>query len=145
MPSGYVQLPLWFVTAMFGCLILIIGYVWHRMDKRVDYHGESIKKSEQAIKESAEKIAFNTGRLDKLNKEGEESMKADLEKGGLLTLKEHGEMCNAVCSNFAKMLGERFDTFEKTLNLKLENIRLSLLAEGKRVERRSVKREKKSH
>ena len=44
LPSGYIELPLWFIVAIFSSLLALIGYIWHRMDKRVDAHGESIKK-----------------------------------------------------------------------------------------------------
>ena len=142
LPSGYIQLPLWFVVAIFSCLTLIIGYVWHRMDKRVDAHGESIKKLGTGFDEHDRSIKFNTGRLDKSEKEGEESMKSEIAKGGFLTLKEHTDMCHDVCSNIAKMLDARFSTFERTLELQLENMKLKLLGESGKVERRAIKRGK---
>jgi hypothetical protein len=142
-PSGYIQLPLWFVVALFSCLTLIIGYVWHRMDKRVDAHGGSLKKMKEEIDGHDRSIKFNTGRLDKSEREGEESMKSEIAKGGFLTLKEHTEMCSNVCSNIAKMLNERFNSFESNLNLKLENIELKLLGKMGGVERRAIKRSKK--
>jgi hypothetical protein len=141
-PSGYIQLPLWFVIAMFGALLAIIGYVWHRMDKRVDSHGADIATLKISVKENSNDITFNTGRLNKKEQEGEESMKSELAKGGYLTQKEHSEMCHDVCNNIAKMLNERFTLFEKNLELQLDNIKLSLTAEGDRIERRAIKRGK---
>ena len=102
-----------------------------------------LKKVREEVDAHQRTITFNTGRLDKSEREGEESMKSEIAKGGFLTLKEHSDMCHDVCSNIAKMLDTRFSTFQENLKLQLENIELKLLGESGKVERRAIKRGKK--
>jgi hypothetical protein len=78
-----------------------------------------------------QQILINTGRLDKLIADWDSASREELSRGGYVTMDKFSEVSQKLASDLTKMFSEKVETLEKNLSLQLENMRLSIIANGK--------------
>jgi hypothetical protein len=103
MPSGYFQMPVWLFILIWGVFIALVGYIWHRMDKRVS----DVENGRQADMER--KIAEPI-----LTEKHHEAICS----GVIREITTHFEAC---VDNVTKLLTTQLVSVERNLTLLIEN------------------------
>jgi hypothetical protein len=86
---------------------------------------------EDRFNKEATQVHINTDRINRLEDARNIQTREELSKGGYVTMDKLIESNAKLMESFKKVLSEKAESIEDNLTLKLENMRLSIIANGK--------------
>jgi hypothetical protein len=131
-------------TMIFGAFLsFLAAWALYRIQdirkKRVN-HEDRLTSLESTVKALETAKDSNIKRLNGIESENREVLKVEIEKGGFMTTKDHADICATAREAIAQVVDQRLISLEKNLDLKLENLRLTMLVNGN--SKHSVKKNK---
>lgn len=91
---------------------------------------ETQKLINEKFTKSDQQISVNTNRLDRLIADWDASNRDELARGGFVTMDKLNDITSKIVDDLTKVMSEKIGSIEKNLSLQMENMRLSIIANG---------------